>query len=196
MRKILAVSLVTLSVVGSAMGGVVAVHADEVENKASNGNVGFKTPEDGGLKLLEVADLNFGDNEISDADQVYKTISSTKSSVKDIRGTETGWELRVSQDKQFMNKDNELTNAQITFDAPKLDEGSTAIANVKSKVSLTPNGDSVVIMDANEGEGNGTAIENLDEGATSLSVPGETLKVVGQYETTLNWTLMDGVSNK
>lgn len=182
-------------ILGSTMGGIVA-QAEEVDNKASNGNVGFTTPADGALKLIEVADLSFGNHEISAADEIYKTQSDTKSSVQDLRGTETGWELRVAQNGQFMNGNKELTNSQLTLDKPELDTNSTAIANVKTNVVLNPNGDSVVIMDANTGEGNGLATENFNTGNASLSVPGKTTKIVGQYTTTLNWTLVDAVGNE
>ncbi|WP_430602635.1 hypothetical protein IGJ02_003089 [Enterococcus sp. DIV0724b] len=194
MKKTLLSSLVTACILGSvALGGV--SYAVEADNQSSNGNVGFTTPEDGALKLLEVAEFDFGNHEISASDQVYKTESDTKSIVQDLRGTETGWELRVAQDGQFINGDKVLTNAQITLDAPVLDESSTATANVKSSVELDPNGNSVVIMDANQGQGNGVATENFNIAQTSLSVPGKTTKITGQYTTVLNWTLMDGVAN-
>ncbi|EGO5014200.1 WxL domain-containing protein [Enterococcus faecalis] len=195
MKKILLTSVVTVSVLGSVMGGVVS-HAAEADNKSSNGNVGFKTPEDGALKLLEVADLNFGDHEISGSDENYKTETDTKATVQDLRGTETGWELRVSQSGQFMNGEKELTNAQITLDSPELDASSTATANVKTGVILNPNGDSAVILDAAKGQGNGIATENFKTGNATLSVPGKTTKITGQYTTTLTWTLMDGVGNE
>lgn len=195
MKKNLLTSLVTASVLGSVMGGVI-VHAEEADNKGSNGNVGFKTPANGALTLLEVADLNFGDHEISGSDETYKTETDSKATVQDLRGTETGWELRLAQDGQFMNGEKELTNAQITLDTQELDANSTAIANVKSNVVLNPNGDSSVIMDANKGQGNGLATENFKTGNASLSVPGVTTKVIGQYTATLTWTLMDSVSNQ
>ena len=194
MKKFVFASLATLSILGGSMGGVVS-HAAEVDNQNSTGNVGFTTPEDGALKLLEVADLDFGNHAISAADETYKTMTDTKSTVQDLRGTETGWELRVAQQGQFMNGEKELTNAAITLDAPVLDAGSTATANVKSGVLLNTNGDSAVIMDANQGQGNGVATEDFNIDQASLFVPGKTTKVTGQYMTTLNWTLMDGVSN-
>lgn len=195
MNKIGLTAVMVAGILGSTMGGVLA-QAEEVENKDSNSNVGFTTPADGGLKLMEVADLSFGNHEISASDEIYKTQSDTKSTVQDLRGTETGWELRVAQNGQFLNGKKELTNAQITLDKPELNIDSTAIANLKTNVVLNPNGDATVIMDANTGEGNGLATENFNTGSASLSVPGKTTKIVGQYTTTLNWTLMDAVGNE
>lgn len=194
MKKFVFTSLVTLSILGGALGGTVSYAAENVE-KGSNGQVGFTTPTSGALQLLQVADLNFGNHEISAADQIYLSESDTKATVQDLRGTETGWELRVAQVGQFKNGQKELTNAQITLVAPTLDKSSTAIAHVKEGVVLKPTGEAAVIMDAKIGEGNGVATEDFMTGKASLSVPGATVKVKGQYTTTLNWTLTDAVSN-
>jgi hypothetical protein len=180
--------------VGAMTLGVNGVFAEQTDSKTTDGNVGFTTPADG-LKLIEAANLDFGNHEISASDQTYKSETDTKSTVQDIRGTLTGWTLQVAQSEQFKNGTNELTNAQITLDEPVLDESSTATANVKTAVALKPTGESVVIMDANEGEGNGVATEDFNTGKASLSVPGSTVKVAGKYQTTLVWSLMDSVEN-
>lgn len=174
--------------------GANGVLAAQTDSKTTDGNVGFTTPADG-LKLIEAANLDFGNHEISASDQTYKSESDTKSTVQDIRGTLTGWTLQVAQSEQFKNGASELTNAQITLDEPVLDESSTATANVKTGVALKPTGESAVIMDANAGQGNGIATEDFNTGKASLSVPGATVKVAGQYKTTLVWSLMDSVEN-
>ena len=190
MKKILFASLIGLTVLGGLASASV-VNAAEAGNKDSAGKVGFN---EGQLTLLNVADLDFGNHPISASDETYKTESDTKSTVQDLRGTETGWELRVAQQAQFMNGEKELTNASITIDTPVLDDNSTATANIQQK-TLTPDKKDVVVMDAKKGQGNGLAIEDFNTGAASLMVPGKTVKVAGQYTTTLNWTLLDGVSN-
>ncbi|WP_430596547.1 WxL domain-containing protein [Enterococcus sp. DIV0175] len=171
------------------------VYAGDIDQKDTTGEVGFKAPDTGALTLVEAADLDFGMHEISATDQNYTTESDTFSKVQDLRGTEAGWALQVSEAGQFKNNTHELTNAQITLVSPTIDTSSTAVAHEKAGVVLKTTNEAAVIMDAQTGEGNGLAIEDFAKGAASLSVPGATVKVAGQYTTTLNWVLTDGVAN-
>lgn len=191
MKKLL---LSTAILFGTLTIGGTTIHADAVDSKTTDGNVGFTTPADG-LKLIEAANLDFGNHPISANDESYKSETDTKATVQDIRGTLTGWNLQVAQTGQFKNGENELTNAQITLDTPTLDASSTAVANVKTSIALKPTGEASLVMDAQKGEGNGTAVENFAKGSSTLSVPGATVKVQGQYKTTLTWTLNDTVEN-
>lgn len=178
--------------------GIYKTYADDVkpaDQKTSTGNVAFTTPDDNALLLTNVADLDFGSHAISAKDETYKIVADTETDVQDIRGTSAGWILQVAQAAQFKAGDSELTGAQIKLDTPTLEESSTAKANPKTGVTLSADGTAAVIMDANEGEGNGLAKEKFATGAASLSVPGATVKNAAQYKTTLNWTLLDQPTN-
>lgn len=192
MKKSILATILLGSVV--LMNGM-TVSAEETDTKITEGDVSFTAPDTGALSIVEAASLNFDNHAISADDEEYASISDTKATVQDIRGTEAGWSLQVSQEGQFKNGTTELTNAQISFDTLELSEESTATANVFSDLILTPSGDSIVVMNANEGQGNGLAIENFGIGKSSLSVPGKTVKKQGKYTTTLNWILADTVSN-
>ncbi len=191
MKKITLSAALLLGTITIGANGVLAAQTD---SKTTDGNVGFTSPTDG-LKLIEAANLDFGNHEISASDQTYTSETDTKTTVQDIRGTLEGWTLQVSQSEQFKKGLDELKNAQITLDEAVLDKNSTATANVKKAVVLKPTGESTVIMDANSGQGNGIATEDFNTGKASLSVPGATVKVAGQYKTTLIWSLMDSVKN-
>lgn len=181
-------------------GGMTKVFADDpaptpVDQKNSQGQVAFKTPGANALILKSVADVNFGEHEISANDETYKTETDTQSVVQDIRGTSAGWVLQVAQNGQFKSDKTELTGAQIKLDAPTLDESSTAKATPKTGVTLSADGTASTIMSAAQGEGNGLAVEKFATGAASLSVPGATVKNAGQYKTMLSWTLLDTPEN-
>ncbi|MBO0431695.1 WxL domain-containing protein [Enterococcus sp. DIV0660C] len=193
MKKVI-MGLVLSATLLSATAGA-TVYAAEVDQKNTTGEVGFKTPDSGALTLVSAADLDFGMHAISAADEVYTSETDTVSTVQDIRGTEAGWALQVSENGQFKNGTHELTNAEITLVSPSIDANSTAIAHEKTGVALKTTNEAAVIMDAQTGEGNGLAIEDFAKGTASLSVPGATVKVAGQYTTTLNWVLTDGVAN-
>lgn len=192
-RKFILSSLMVLLLAGGL--GVSRGEAAQEEKQPSEGWVGFTTPANGGLSLVQVADLDFGNHPISGVDEVYGTVSDTYTTVEDLRGTETGWSLLVAEMGPFMNQGHELTRAEITLVTPLLAPTSTAVTHVKKDLALTPDGEAQVVMFAQKAEGNGVATEWFGKNKATLRVPGETIKLVGQYTTTLNWTLLDGVGN-
>ncbi|EOL45138.1 WxL domain-containing protein [Enterococcus caccae] len=170
-------------------------HAEEVENHESTSDIGFTTPTEGALTLVNVADFDFGSNPISAKDEVYKNQTETTTTVQDIRGTEAGWTVQVAQNGQFKADKKELTSAQMTLKTPTISDQSTGSATVKTDVVLNTDGSSTTILDAGTGFGNGVTIESFAKEAATLSVPGETAKVAKQYETTLTWILLDQPAN-
>lgn len=195
MKKIIISTLLISGILGGLMGQAYAAETSQ----DTTGNVGFKTPTTGGLTMTDTnaLNLNFGSNEISANDQVYKNTEDTKATVQDIRGTATGWTLTVAQAAQFkVEKSGEtLDGAQITIETPTLDGTSTAKAEVGKNLVLSTNGATQQVMGAKAGEGNGTAIADLNKGSVALSVPGKTVKVAKDYTTTLTWALSDTPAN-
>ena len=186
--------LTTAAVLGTLAIGA-GVSAAEIDTNTTDGTVGFTTPADGALTLTEVADLDFGNNPISADDEEYGNKTAAKTSVQDIRGTLAGWTVQVAQEAQFKNGDSELENAQITFVTPTLDADSQGTATVSENVALKPTGETATILTAANGEGAGKTVELFDTDSVTLSVQGDTSKVIGSYSTTLTWSLNDTVDN-
>ncbi|ALS02553.1 hypothetical protein ATZ33_14550 [Enterococcus silesiacus] len=187
--------LVGIAAVSMIFSGSVIASAEEIENQESTSDIGFTSPTDGALTLLNVADLDFGSNPISAKDEVYKNKTETATTVQDIRGTEAGWIVQVAQEGQLKAGEKQLTNAQITLKTPTISEKSTGAATAKTDVVLNTDGSAATILEAGKGLGNGVTIENFDKDAAMLEVPGNTVKVAKQYETTLTWTLLDQPTN-
>ena len=187
--------LVGIAAVSMIFSGSVIASAEEIENQESTSDIGFTSPADGALTLLNVADLDFGSNPISAKDEVYKNKTETATTVQDIRGTEAGWIVQVAQEGQLKAGEKQLTNAQITLKTPTISEKSTGAATAKTDVVLNTDGSAATILEAGKGLGNGVTIENFDKDAAMLEVPGNTVKVAKQYETTLTWTLLDQPTN-
>ncbi|MEI5993803.1 WxL domain-containing protein [Candidatus Enterococcus mansonii] len=186
--------LVGLTLVSMIFSGSIVVNAEEV-NQKSTSDIGFTAPTEGALTLLNVADFDFGSNPISAKDEVYKNKAETATTVQDIRGTEAGWTVQVAEGGQLKAGEKELTNAQITLKTPTVSDKSTGSATAKTDVVLNTNGSSATILEATAGLGNGVTIESFGKDAAILEVPGETVKVAKQYETTLTWTLVDQPEN-
>jgi len=187
--------LVGIAAVSMVFSGSIIASAEEIENQESTSDIGFTSPTDGALTLLNVADLDFGSNPISAKDEVYTNKTETATTVQDIRGTEAGWIVQVAQEGQLKAGEKQLTNAQITLKTPTISEKSTGSAAAKTKVVLNTDGSAATILEAGKGLGNGVTIETFGKDAATLEVPGETVKVAKQYETTLTWTLLDQPTN-
>lgn len=187
--------LVGLAVLSMVFSTSMVVNAEESVDQASKSDIGFTAPTEGALTLLNVADFDFGSNPISAKDEVYKNKTETTTTVQDIRGTEAGWTVQVAEKGQLKAGEKELESAQITLKTPTISEKSTGSADVKKEVILNTDGSSATILDAESGLGNGVTIESFGKEAAVLEVPGETVKVAKQYETTLTWTLLDQPAN-
>ncbi|VDG21275.1 WxL domain-containing protein [Lactiplantibacillus mudanjiangensis] len=172
-------------------------------DSTSTGTIGFEAGsliiDDGGTDL-STANLDFGSNEISNADKTYSNTNTTaQATVNDLRGSNAGWTLGVAQTGQFSytdsnSKTHTLDNATMTLNGTLGSDSTTGVGStVKTGVTLTPDNQSATLMYATEGNGNGKSIADIS--GSTLAVPGATVKVQGNYTTTLTWELTDGVTN-
>ncbi|MFB4211552.1 WxL domain-containing protein [Shouchella sp. JSM 1781072] len=171
----------------------------------------------GPLSIDYASSLDFGENEISSQDRIYPAKAQQLRDgryvpnyvqISDNRGTNTGWVLSVQQNGQFKNETTQhdtLTGAAITFSDPTVNGTLNNVdpPTATASFSLDPEGDSSIVMFADEGEGAGTWINHFGEvnqatnltPAIELFVPGATPKDSTEYRTTLTWNLSDVPSN-
>ena len=168
-------------------------------------------PTNGPLSIDYVSNLYFGEQKTTGSEMTYfADLDHMKDStgkdidrpnfvqVTDKRGSNAGWNLTVTQDSQFKNGDNELAGATLKLANATLSTANdgTAPSAAPSTVELTV-GTAGPVMSAKASEGTGTWIDRFgkdeEEGKTSVSltVPGDTKKVQGEYATSLTWTLTD-----
>ncbi|WP_285141892.1 WxL domain-containing protein [Lactococcus petauri] len=167
-------------------------------------------PTAGPLSIDYVSNLRFGEQKTTGTDMIYhaqldeiidsegETISRPNFvQVTDKRGSNAGWHLTVTQDGQFKSGANELAGAVLTLDNATLSTPNGGIEPTASQaIALTP-GSASDVLDAKEDQGTGTWLNRFgadeEEGKSSvtLSVPGKTKKVQGEYKTSLTWTLTD-----
>lgn len=167
-------------------------------------------PTAGPLSIDYVSNLRFGEQKTTGTDMIYhaqldEIIDSEGENIKrpnfvqvtDKRGSNAGWHLTVTQDGQFKSGANELAGAVLTLDNATLSTPNGGIEPTASQaIALTP-GSASDVLDAKEDQGTGTWLNRFgadeEEGKSSvtLSVPGKTKKVQGEYKTSLTWTLTD-----
>ncbi|KRK46133.1 WxL domain-containing protein [Dellaglioa algida] len=176
----------------------------------------------GPLSIDYISNLDFGtDHKVSGTTATYyaKPIAAKDKDGKDVkrsnylqvtdnRGTNAGWKLSVTQNKQFNNGTADLDGAALkmtgqVFNSTNMDATTTPTA-LNSGVITPTIGQDVQVVAAAKGQGMGTwtdsfgtyvdGNENTDASmkAISLEVPGKTAKAVGTtYSTDLTWTLTD-----
>lgn len=167
-------------------------------------------PTSGPLSIDYVSNLRFGEQKTTGTDTTYyaqldhitdsKGVSTDRPNfvqVTDKRGSNAGWHLTVTQDAQFKSGQEELNGAVLTLDHATLATPNDGKAPTASQnISLTP-GKASDVLDAKADQGTGTWLNRFgndeEEGksSVSLSVPGKTKKVQGEYKTSLTWTLTD-----
>ncbi|WP_285015608.1 WxL domain-containing protein [Lactococcus garvieae] len=167
-------------------------------------------PNAGALSIDYVSNLRFGEHKTTGSEMTYfaeldhMEDSSGKAidrpnfvQVTDKRGSNAGWNLMVTQDSQFKNGNQELTGAALKLDNATLSTPNDGTEPTAQKsVELTV-GEAVDVMSAQADQGTGTWVDRFgkdeEEGKTSVSltVPGDTKKVQGEYGTSLTWTLTD-----
>lgn len=179
----------------------------------------------GPLSIDYASSLKFGRNRISNRDQVYFARAQSYHEdqfntanfvqVSDHRGTNSGWSLKVKQQKQLTatseTLNNVLTGAQIMLARPIVNSNALNVEKPEAmdEVVLIP-GEESVLVTAKIGAGAGTwsthwgevmEMEERDEYGESqsinvtkdiqLSVPGATPKDAVTYQTSLVWMLTD-----
>lgn len=167
-------------------------------------------PTSGSLSIDYISNLRFGEQKITGADTTYHAqldqFTDSKGEaiarpnfiqITDVRDNKSGWRLTVTQDKQFQNENEELTGAVLKLNNAILTTPNDGVPPIASNnIALTP-GSSTDILEAKTNQGTGTWLNRFgkdeEEGklSISLSVPGETKKVQGEYKTSLTWILTD-----
>lgn len=203
MKNIKKIALTSAMVLGTIASTSSSVFAATVDTKDSNAKVTFKAPTDGALTLKKVANLDFGEQDISASDETYtnsnEDTDTNTATVQDIRGSVAGWKVSVTQNGDFKNGASVLTGAKLTLDGTT-DNGTTIVNGIDEggkpvKGAVLVPGKAVDVWTAAKGQGNITTNMIVGKGSSSLFVPGETSKVAGAYTTTLTWTLDDAVAN-
>ncbi len=172
----------------------------------------------GPLSLDAASDYQFGNQKMSDKTMSYAaelaevTVAENEATKKvphfieltDNRGGETGWRLEVRQNAPFQTKAGAaLKGTTLTFStitAVSLTGGGTAPAVPTEAVKvLSESTQNVSVVTATAGTGGGswgilfgTLEKGADEGV-QLTIPGNTKKEEGLYQTTLTWTLVDSI---
>lgn len=183
----------------------------------------------GPLSIVKAAKMNFGKQVISNQDQTYNMVAEMQqksnttgdenkvpyvsfAQVQDLRGTNDGWDLKVSMSNFTSNTQNSvLTGAQITFVDSAIqyagtDQGNAPTAHTDG-LTIFPNGAAQSVMTATQGKGAGASsvvwgnqatltaqfedndIDVVENSSIQLSVPGSTAKDATTYTSTLTWEL-------
>ncbi|WP_088815495.1 MULTISPECIES: WxL domain-containing protein [Listeria] len=184
----------------------------EVPGTGEEIDPGTPAPTPGPLSINYVSNIHFADQMISGNNEVYYanldkvTLSASSTEVEvpnfvqvsDNRGSNAGWHLTVEQVGQFKNGASTLTGAKLSFQNATMQSSKATATNTPTAYSfeLDPAGTASDVVDAAANKGMGTWSTSFGDATTaaqsiSLSVPGDTAKIVGKYEAELKWTLTD-----
>lgn len=172
-------------------GGVVAT-ATPVSADQTTGTVEFTA---GNLEFGDgtgqtVPSFDFGINAITTQDVTYNATAEGTLAVTDLRGSNAGWKVSVTQKDQLKTTNNdELTGAQLTLDAGAVTNTNNELPT-NNDVTLAP-GVASEVLKAEVGKGNGISKLTWGTDKAKLFVPGSTTKKAAQYTATLEWTLSD-----
>lgn len=155
------------------------------------------TEHTGVLTIDAVSNFNFPETTISGGLKVVNAKAPSNGrlgvQVSDRRGEKIGWTLIVSA-TEFIDGEETLRGAYITIPEGKIlgTEGADPnLAPTTSSIDLTPTGQA--IMKASETQGRGSWLNAFEEGdkmeKVTLTKPAGGL--VGNYTSTLTWTLAD-----
>lgn len=182
----------------------------------------------GPLTIAKATTMNFGSQVISNQDQTYNMVAEMQNladgsgqvpyvsfaQVQDTRGTNAGWDLKVSLDDFTSTSHNGvLTGAEVSLLDPRIQyEGNTATNAPEAHMSglkLIPGAGAVSVMTAENPKGAGASsvvwgnqadlnaqfesddVEVVENGAIQLFVPGSTANDAVTYTSTLSWELSD-----
>lgn len=187
-------------------------------------------PVTGPLSIVQAPTMNFGTQVISNKDQTYNMVAEMANladgsgrvpyvsfaQVQDVRGTNTGWDLKVSlSDFESNTQNNILTGAEITLVSSQVKYEGINTANAptahEAGLKLLPNGAARSVMTAGQGKGAGASsivwgdqskldaqsdvegfnpnINVVENDAIKLWIPGSTAKDATTYISTLTWEL-------
>ncbi|EMG26899.1 hypothetical protein X560_2174 [Listeria fleischmannii 1991] len=184
----------------------------EVPGTGEEIDPGTPAPTPGPLSINYVSNIHFANQMISGNDEVYYadldkvTLANSGTEVEvpnfvqvsDNRGSNAGWHLTVEQVSQFKNGASTLTGAKLSFKNAAMQSSKATAANTPTAYSfeLDPAGTASDVINAEANKGMGTWSTSFGDDTNgaksiSLSVPGDTAKIVGKYEAELKWTLTD-----
>lgn len=184
----------------------------------------------GPLTIAYAPEMNFGSQVISNQNQTYNMVAEMQelanpiedgptevpytsfAQVQDTRGTNAGWDLKVSlTDFTSTSQNGVLTGAQISLNDPRIQYAGTNTTNAPavhaSGLTLIPGAGAVSVMTAADQKGAGASsvvwgdpadlteqfenedIEVVENNAIQLSIPGSTAKDAATYTSTLSWEL-------
>ncbi|MDK1717505.1 WxL domain-containing protein [Dellaglioa algida] len=202
-KTLLTTALISGAVLGlGAMNSVSAANTNvskDTEAAATFTAGGGTEPGDAGPLSITSAtpSIDFGSNEISATHQNYLSSSDIDVNVTDLRGTFVGWTVKVSGTKLMSNEKvpTELKGATISLpdgvaktvgDSSEEAKGITASATA----NVLDGGASIV---ASADNGTGETTTKYAQADIKLGVGGG-LAHAAKYSTTLNWTLVDGIT--
>lgn len=187
----------------------------------------------GPLTIAYAPTLDFGQQVISNQDQAYSLVAEMQTltnpeeggptevpyvsfaQVQDTRGTNAGWDLRVTlSDFTAENTQNDtLTGSRIEFRLPRLQYNGNNPANAPAvhseSLMVEAGGAARSVLSAKERTGAGTSsvvwgdqtdlnaqfadedINIIENDFVKLHVPGATVKDAAMYTATLDWELND-----
>lgn len=173
-------------------GGVVAT-ATPVSADQTTGTVEFTA---GNLEFGDgtgqtVPSFDFGINAITTQDETYNTTAEGILAVTDLRGSNAGWKVSVTQKDQLKANAGAdvLTGAVLTLKAGAVTNTNSELPT-NNDVTLVP-GVASEVLKAEAGKGNGISKLTWGTDKAKLFVPGSTTKKAAQYTATLEWTLSD-----
>lgn len=184
----------------------------------------------GPLTIAKAVTMNFGSQVISNQDQTYSMVAEMQklrtpledgtthvpyvsfAQVQDTRGTNAGWDLKVSLDNFTSTSQNGvLTGAEVSLHDPRIQYEGSIVANSPaphtSGLKLVPRAGAVSVMTAEKQKGAGSSsvvwgnqtnlneqfgnetIKVVENSAIQLFVPGSTVKDAATYTSTLSWEL-------
>lgn len=163
-----------------------------LDPQPDEGETGGKTGDTGPLSLDYVTNLDFGEHDVSIAEETYTAKNSTQpfTQVTDRRGTSTGWKLTVQAASFQSNGEDTLPGASLTFE-----NGTTAsnlndldAPQVNNPINVTTGGNAVNVTVANVGQGRGTWVTRWSKDDVKLTIPQGTA-TEGTHTSQLTWTL-------
>lgn len=157
-------------------------------------DTGNVTDSTGSLTIDYISNFDFGDHEISVAQQTYDLESPEQPyvQVSDRRGTGAGWNLTV-QAGAFQNEEQEssLPGTTLSFTNGSVDTNLEGITAPETQdVTLTTGGAAQNVTTAGEDAGLGSWVTVWDHENVQLTVP-QAAATEGTHTSTLTWTLSD-----
>lgn len=187
MKKIFTIGLALIVSLTMATGAFAETKTNDVDITIESGEFSLATSD------IE----SFGTVELLSTPETYKTSFENKFTVKDLRGTQSGWRVDVSA-SQFSDGTNALPKGTLSLEPVSniervgTGEGELPVGSMDSNLIID---DGVVtVITAEEGSGMGVFDFEFPENALSVVIDPTTAKVLNgsdaTYTSTLTWNLV------